>query len=231
MEIQIVSDLHREFKNLEDPLGFAPVADILVIAGDICVSLRPLELTLSRIAKLYRDVVIVLGNHDYYGWRIEDLLAKIKVPENVHLLDNSSIKLEGQRFIGGTLWFGNDPAAQMYKSQLADFSQVSHPEDIYEENRATRNYLLDNIQPGDVVITHHLPTYKSVAHEFTNSVFNSFFVSPLPEAFELEPKLWIHGHTHSQMDYELNHTRVICNPMGYLHSPNYRFNPGLTVSL
>jgi predicted phosphodiesterase len=27
--------------------------------------------------------------------------------------------------------------------------------------------------------------------------------------------LWIHGHTHDPFDYEINGTRVICNPRGY----------------
>lgn len=27
--------------------------------------------------------------------------------------------------------------------------------------------------------------------------------------------LWIHGHVHESADYELNGTRIICNPKGY----------------
>jgi hypothetical protein len=27
--------------------------------------------------------------------------------------------------------------------------------------------------------------------------------------------LWIHGHMHDPFDYEINGTRVICNPRGY----------------
>jgi hypothetical protein len=29
-------------------------------------------------------------------------------------------------------------------------------------------------------------------------------------------KPWIHGHTHESMDYQLNGTRVLRNPRGYL---------------
>ena len=27
--------------------------------------------------------------------------------------------------------------------------------------------------------------------------------------------LWIHGHMHDSFDYEINGTRVVCNPRGY----------------
>jgi hypothetical protein len=32
---------------------------------------------------------------------------------------------------------------------------------------------------------------------------------------ELQPKLWIHGHTHDRCDYVLAETRVVANPLGY----------------
>jgi pyruvate carboxylase len=42
------------------------------------------------------------------------------------------------------------------------------------------------------------------------------FASDLAALVREPVKLWIHGHTHESMDYELNGTRVVCNPRGYL---------------
>ena len=28
-------------------------------------------------------------------------------------------------------------------------------------------------------------------------------------------KLWVHGHNHQTVDYNIGSTRVVCNPLGY----------------
>jgi hypothetical protein len=46
--------------------------------------------------------------------------------------------------------------------------------------------------------------------------------------------MWIHGHTHDNLNYELNGTRVICNPRGYVTMSgieNFDFNSGLIVEI
>ena len=47
--------------------------------------------------------------------------------------------------------------------------------------------------------------------------------------------LWIHGHTHNNFDYEVNGTRVVCNPRGDPHPlggwENRTFDPRLLVEL
>ena len=49
--------------------------------------------------------------------------------------------------------------------------------------------------------------------------------SPHPDIekviLDLQPKYWIHGHTHIPCQYDLGDTRVVCNPRGYP-----RENPG-----
>ena len=46
-----------------------------------------------------------------------------------------------------------------------------------------------------------------------------------------EAKLWIHGHTHDNMEYSIDKTQVICNPRGYAHEVNPAFNPQLIMEL
>jgi len=47
-----------------------------------------------------------------------------------------------------------------------------------------------------------------------------------------EPALWVHGHLHDSVDYQLCETRVVCNPRGYLgHALNPNFNPSFVVDV
>lgn len=42
------------------------------------------------------------------------------------------------------------------------------------------------------------------------------------------------GHTYDPCDYEMNGTRVVCNPRGYVrsnHAENPEFNPALIVEI
>ncbi|MDE2259721.1 MAG: metallophosphoesterase, partial [Betaproteobacteria bacterium] len=48
-------------------------------------------------------------------------------------------------------------------------------------------------------------------------------------------ELWVHGHTHANFDYEVEGTRIVCNPRGYASSlssiENASFNPGLMIEI
>ena len=46
--------------------------------------------------------------------------------------------------------------------------------------------------------------------------------------------LWVHGHLHDSSNYEINGTRVLCNPRGYAKdglNENQSFDPLLTVEI
>lgn len=56
------------------------------------------------------------------------------------------------------------------------------------------------------------------------------FVSDLSDVIERhQPKLWIHGHTHTRFDYDVGATRVVCNPRGYHHEQDY--DPEMVIEL
>jgi Icc-related predicted phosphoesterase len=46
----------------------------------------------------------------------------------------------------------------------------------------------------------------------------------------LNPRLWIHGHTHTSFDYMIGDTRVVANPHGY-PGENEEFNPSVIVEI
>ena len=71
LNFQIASDLHIEYKNdlVPDPLLYInPVCDILILAGDIgsFYKINQLEEFLKKICKLFKTVIYVPGNQEFY---------------------------------------------------------------------------------------------------------------------------------------------------------------------
>jgi len=89
---------------------------------------------------------------------------------------------------------------------------------IYQTQRDCVSFLKNNVKKDDVVITHYLPHYDCIPKKYIGNANNKFFFNHNCHAVveENNPKLWVYGHTHESMDFELpNKTRLICNPKGY----------------
>ncbi|MEM9690500.1 MAG: metallophosphoesterase, partial [Pseudomonadota bacterium] len=102
MKLHILSDIHVEFEAFVPP---ATDADVIVLAGDIHVGRKGLDWALEQFPD--KPVIYVLGNHEYYGKAVPKLtneLQKIAANTNVHLLERSSVEIDGVTFLGSTLW-------------------------------------------------------------------------------------------------------------------------------
>ncbi|KQV78119.1 hypothetical protein, partial [Rhizobium sp. Root1220] len=88
-------------------------------------------------------------------------------------------------------------------------------------------------QGGTVVVTHHAPLMQSFDPAFFGNVTNAAFASDLSDLILRRwPSLWVHGHIHKFRDYMADHTRVICNPLGYrgeFYTSGFR--PGFVIDL
>lgn len=242
MRVQVLSDLHTE--GYELPVDFLsagqvqfPGADVLALCGDIVAveqqgaeRIRDVFEFLSRQA---RHVLFVPGNHEYWGTKAkpaarqptEQILRSCigRLP-NMQYLNNAEVVIEGKRFLAGTMWFPDHPLNQLYEKHWPDFENISGLSDwVYEYNRRFAE-LAEKATPETVVITHHLPSERSVAPQFKDSDWNRFFICDMSRVIaERKPRLWLHGHTHSSMDYQDEATRVICNPFGYSWDVNAQF--------
>ena len=107
MKIQLASDLHLEFLRNLDPkerlIEPAEGADVLVLAGDIAGG--------SNSLRIFKDwptpVVLLAGNHEYYGRGIEETQKGMRheaEAAGIHFLENQSVVIDGGRFLGATLW-------------------------------------------------------------------------------------------------------------------------------
>jgi Icc-related predicted phosphoesterase len=128
MKIQIVSDLHLEFRGEKFTNLFNPSAPILCMVGDICACGNPRDFQifikfLKYITPKYQLIFHVAGNHEYYTAgassneikinTIKDIDIKLKKLKNdfpnYHFLNNDTyeLKLKNNKqyiFIGSTLW-------------------------------------------------------------------------------------------------------------------------------
>lgn len=247
MKLHILSDLHLEFSTF-DP--FKTDADVVVLAGDIAKKSN--GIIWAREAFPNKEIIYVPGNHEYYGAQRADTLAQIRLAAhhcNVHLLDNDEVIINGTRFLGSTLWtdfclFGSDTkeSAMIHGGHdLQDFRLIhegvmlltpARSIVLHEQSLAWLTAKLDTPFDGKtVVVTHHLPSEKSVVERFKQEWLAACFASELDYLFG-KMDVWIHGHTHDNLDYKVSGTRVICNPRGYVTyrgQENFNFNPALVV--
>jgi len=83
-----------------------------------------------------------------------------------------------------------------------------------------------------LVVTHHAPSLRSEAPYHANSPLNPAFVSNLDSLItQSGVPLWIHGHTHYNVDYVIGSTRVLTNQRGYPDQLCAGFDPGLVVEI
>lgn len=263
MKIQYLSDLHLEFGPLTLP---DPGADVLVVAGDLVnkAAALPLrffdwiEAELSRF-EARPEVVLTLGNHDFYGCRLEDIevfRAEAKV-RGMSLLDNETIEIQDVRFIGSILWsdFGLwDNAKRRFamhaaETMITDFRAIRHgddyrrfkPTDAVALHQEAVKFIAAELAkpfPGKTVVVTHFPPHPgSVAEQWQNDLLTPYFVNDVTKRGLLvsdgtSPNLWIHGHSHWTFDYQAGKTRIVANARGYDWRENVPgFDPAKTVEI
>jgi len=237
VSVQVVSDLHLEFLNdLSLLKHILTEADVLVIAGDIApIGYKgKLQAALNFLCDRYNFVVYVPGNHEYYGTSITQGNKELdKLPYgNLYILSPEyHADILGLRFIGGSLWFPYGVSNKSYENLMNDFWEISDSEKVYRIHEETKEKLKRDLTSNSVLVTHHLPSWKSVSQKYIGHVLNRFFVGNIEDIIEdCQPLVAIHGHTHDSFDYQLGPTRVICNPYGY-RGENRKFIPKLILEI
>ena len=219
MRVNVISDLHLEFADLELPGG-----DVLVLSGDACESrtLRKYKYDpqnilneqgdikrLDRAARFfneevtkYRRAIYVMGNHEHYHGKFSktwhELIAEM--PDNVEVLEQQMIEIDGVIFIGATLWTdcnkGNPMTYMVLKNGMNDYRAITthmngiyrklDPKDTHMEHIKTKEYIKTiaelNRDKKIVVCTHHAPSFESVHEHYKHDTdMNGGYASDLSE--------------------------------------------------
>jgi predicted phosphodiesterase len=217
---------------------------VLILAGDIAVGFDAVPF-IERMCRQFYKVVYILGNHEFYHNEVNKTKKRWKeyaendAPDNFIFLDDNVAMVENVRLVGGTLWTDFDSenwfAMNEARNGMNDFYCVKikegHPETGYRKRRwlpedAVRAHkmtlftITETVRvPHDgptVVITHHLPHPLCVDQAYRTHPLNPAYMSNLDmyiEEYDID--VWVHGHTHSNVDVEVHGTRILCNPRGY----------------
>lgn len=243
MIIQYVSDVHLEIpRTYEIPrtLDYSEIvkageAEILVLAGDIG-KLCPDTLTpfLDYTCANWKHVLYVAGNHEFYNKRasrektVTQLRKVAEARPNLHFLDRDIVVIDGQRFLGCTLW-----SQPITSTSFNDFKQITTQDTETTRKPITarimrqwhltdRQWLYENVQAGDIVITHFMPlTTKDLVQFGHDSAYlpdivnDSYFGNHEMEDLVSRARYWISGHTHQAFRVNVSSCIWVCNPQGY----------------
>lgn len=244
MKALVLSDIHLEWhkdygQSFVKSIDSTDI-DVLILAGDVFVwnYITCRESFINLCAK-FPFVVYVPGNHEYYnrfnprGQHKEIQLLESLCP-SLHILDNSLVEYKSARFLGSTLWFPYRQDESFAEMHMNDFYEIQGFRSwVYDHHAKSVEWLQQNIKVGDVVVSHHLPSWSCISAQFQNSPLNIFFASNQDSIiYNNKPSLWVHAHSHDSLDIMIGSTRVLRNPFGYYGgAENSLFNPNLIVEI
>jgi predicted phosphohydrolase len=248
MRLHILSDLHLEFGGITAP---PTDADVIVLAGDIHLGNEGTRWARQNFCD--KPVIYVLGNHEFYRHAIPALTQQLKRESNgsqIHVLENDAIELGGWTILGCTLWTdfkargAPEAAMQAAEGIMSDYSVIR----FSSENRPLRArdtfaihtrsvaWLQQELTRHDrtrtIIVTHHAPSLRCEPIFYAKSPLSAAFASNLDDLVgDSRVPLWLHGHTHYNVDYKLGATRVLTNQRGYPQEHCEGFDPGLIVEV
>ena len=228
---RVISDLHTELwpenfyratKTVDRLLP--PMEDdkttILLLAGDIGSHRRRnvYKAVVDHLCDRFNAVADIPGNHFWFGGADWEACAPPTTRANYafgHTVSDFDI-------VGATLWTdfrrGNPDIERRCVSVMNDFEQVSGltPELVKARHAEQFRFLMDEVWPGSVVMTHFAPSIRSIPEAERDDDAAGYYATDLEDFIrERQPALWVHGHIHDQSDYEIGETRIVCNPAGY----------------
>src|SRR5260221_907547 len=222
-------------------------ADLVVLAGDIG-TIRPRDNVSTVVyAEQVADylgcpVLIVPGNHEYYGGFFDDdreTLLATRAPRVVALDRGEAFySHQGQslRVLGATLWtdyalFGrpkvamHDAALNINDHQLIRRRGANRfmPEDALAEHRLSRKWLLEKLEEPHagptLIVTHHVPHSAARHPAYGNNALSPAFCSDCDDVIAAASTsgtvAWIFGHHHWNQELEVGGVRLLSSQPGY----------------
>lgn len=242
LKLQYASDLHLEFPTNKEYLKrhpLQPVADVLVLAGDIV----PFALMdkhqdfFSYVSDHFEATYWLPGNHEYYHFDIAEKSGVLyeKIRSNVFLVNNTSVMHENVKLIFTTLWSQISTSKQWeIERTMNDFHLIKHKgvrfsaehyNHLHVESLAFIQNNLRTVHEKKVaVFTHHCPTFLNYPDQYKGDAQNEAFAVELYDLIESSNiNYWVYGHHHSNIqEFSIGNTKLITNQLGYVQRNEHR---------
>jgi len=242
MDIHLISDTHIEFGTSKMP---KVSGDVCVLAGDIGLIKNPEAYYkfLENIKRQFDHVILVNGNHEFYGMNYLKGMNDIKEitdSADVHLMDvhynTDNLKIDGITFWGSTLWTDfkkyNQTIKQHVGNGLNDFHVITgfNTDMVYNIHQDTVDKINWN---ADVIVTHHMPIIRPHTQFGISDITYGFCCTDLEEKIaNSKVKYWMYGHTHDNVSTKINNTHIITNQTGYrMERLTTTYNPKLLITI
>lgn len=249
-KFQIMSDIHLEHRTSFPDIVVA--GDILCLLGDIGDPKSEVYwMFLKNMSEQFFTILLLTGNHEYYGAEIGKTNAFIehKIDEmklnNVIFMNNKVFKIGNHVCIGTTLWSRIPPSAKteiegrindyrLIKGFTTDISNDLHTKNVKWLETILEKYKNDE-KTKVIVLSHHSPLLKNTSfHLYENKPTNHAFSSDLSSLMKYVD-YWCMGHTHhnhpkNEWTYG-KRTKIASNQMGYSMSLCSNFNPKYCLAI
>lgn len=252
MIVRQISDLHNELNRYEFITTEKDKEVTLVLAGDIDLARKDNRYGeyLEYASKLFKYVILVAGNHEYWGCDLTRTHTKIQEQitnrnlTNVFYLNNDTVVLDGVAFIGATLWTNiKNPLTELIvEGAMNDYKKIRHGpimapwkrplrvSDVTMLHYESRGFIEaesikhQNLGHKVVVVTHHAPSEQSIPLQWKGDPCNPAYASAL-DYWILDGFIdyWMHGHIHGKCDYVVGECRITCNPRGYVDAKHVEY--------
>ena len=188
MKLLLFSDIHNDFPSASKLVELSLKVDVVVGAGDYCVSSRGLDDIIAALSVILKPTVLVPGNAESH----EELAQACRSWPNARVLHGSQITLDDVTFYG----IGGGIPITPFGAWSYDFS----------EDEAKK--LLQDLESGGVLISHSPP--KGVLDMSSDG--RSLGSEAVREIIGIKkPKLVVCGHIHGSAGQiaQLGPTNVI----------------------
>ena len=240
MKINLVSDMHINFQDIELPGG-----DVLVMAGDIVEAghLRKADNASQNVfiadryrrffkeeMPKYRHVVYIAGNHEHYNNSYDDTHDRIRreLPDNVHFLEGEAVKIDDVWFFGGTFWTdmnkGDPITIHTLKNGMMDFKCIKFGHGVRMDTMYGDSYWTNSFTPAYAKSIFHetVEKLKKFAEEHVDEKI--VVVSHhAPTELSIDPfykdEYHMNGGYHSRLsDFILDHPNIKVWCHGHMHN-------------
>ncbi|MGN7358531.1 metallophosphoesterase family protein [Paenibacillus sp. SAF-054] len=218
------------------------LSNTLVIAGDLGHYNIQNHKFLVKLKKLYKYIVLVPGNHDYYlitkslknKYKNNSIKRSIEMKlmaeelTGVYFLDGVQIELDNVIYGGCGMWYDFEYGLQVlnmdwnqiydnWKSTSNDSLLIEGKprlvKDMFQEEKSK---LLKVLTSTDVIVTHVSPDWSAIANNYKGDLSNSYYYFDGKEFFnDINGRIWCSGHIHRRMDYMNYGCRFINAALGY----------------